>query len=232
MIQGVGNNNVSAESFRTTSNYQRKGKEGIGDENVKKPIKEDGAVFSKEKGEAVSENETVRGGKNNSDEIVRTIKDEYRRLQASIIRSILKNSGINASGKVKVNGEEIDWDNLDWDKLISESDKTLTPEQIIDTLPDEWKPDAVAERIVNFATSFYAKSGLEGKEFYDKIKAAIDLGFGEADKIVGGKLPGNIKSVITFTRNAVYEKLDNWAKNMGIEIPYTGEDKSKVDVKA
>jgi hypothetical protein len=220
MIQGVGSSSVSAESFRTTPNYLRKETEGVGDENVKKPTKVDDAVISNTE------------GKNNTDELVRAVKEEYRRIQVNLVRTILKNTGINANGKIKVGGEEIDWDNLDWDKLISKSDKTLTPEQLVDKLPDEWKPDAVAERIVNFATAFYAKSGLEGKEFYDKIKAAIESGFGEAGRIIDGKLPSNIKSVIDFTRKAVSEKLDNWAKSVGIEIPYTGEDKSKVDVKA
>ena len=216
MIESVGNGGVSAEALRTAYGYKHKEAGGVDDESAKKSAKKDEAVFS---GGAQS--------KEDADKISRSVKDEYRKLQVNMIRSILKNAGINVSGKIKVNGEEIDWNSADWDSLLTEEQKSITPEQLVDMLPDEWKPDAVAERIVDFAVSFYKKSGLSGEEFYEKIKAAIDSGFGQADRTINGKLPSNIREVVEFTRKAVYEKLDKWAETAGIQIPYTGEDKNK-----
>jgi hypothetical protein len=135
---------------------------------------------------------------------------------------MLNSVGLGGSG-------EIDF-NAIFDLEIPESEQGLTAEELVDMLPDAWKPDAVAERIVNLAVSFYEKSGLSGEEFLEKIKEAIGSGFAAADKMIGGRLPGNIKEVIQFTRDAVSARLDKWAESMGIQIPYTGED--KIDVKA
>jgi hypothetical protein len=81
-----------------------------------------------------------------------------------------------------------------------------------------------AERIVDFATAFYEKSGMSGEDFYNKIKDSIDKGFGGASDELGKKLPGNIKSVMEETRTAVYAKLDAWAESVGISIPEKVEE--------
>jgi len=224
MIQGIGIKNVSVDSYRKNSGVQHK--DGGAGENVKKPVKEDEAVIS-----GVHEKEVA--DKQRADEISKSVKDEYRKFQANLIGTMLKSVGITPNGNLRINGEEVSWDSVDFDSLLTERQKNISPEQLVDMLPDAWKPDAVAERIVNFATSFYEVSGLDAKEFYDKIKAAIDHGFGEADRQINGRLPGNIREVIEFTRKAVYDKLEKWAESMGIQIPNTGEDKNaKLDVKA
>ncbi|MCL1947174.1 MAG: DUF5610 domain-containing protein [Chitinivibrionia bacterium] len=224
MIQGFGISNASVDSYKTAYAYQRKDGNGVSGGNAKTSSKKDEAVFSSS---GTRENEEVRektewSGKTN-EEIVKGVKEEYKKLQANIIKSMLTSAGLQGGGK-----------NKDLDAIfnfeIPESVQKYTPEELVDMLPDEWKPDAVAERIVNFATSFYERSGLSGEDFYEKIKEAIESGFGAADKQIGGKLPGNIKDVIQFTKNAVAEKLEKWAESMGIKIPYTGEE--KLDVKA
>jgi hypothetical protein len=222
MIQGIGIKNVSTDSYRNNSNVQRK--DGA-DSDVKKPAKEDEAVFS-----GVHEKETV--DKQRADEIGKAVKDEYRKFQANLIGSMLKSIGITPNG-LRINGENVKWEDVDFDSLLTAEQKNISPEQLVDMLPDEWKPDAVAERIVNFATGFYKASGLDAKEFYEKIKTAIDHGFGAADRQINGKLPGNIREVVEFTRKAVYDKLEKWAQGMGIQTPEAGEDKeAKLDVKA
>ena len=216
MIQGIGNNSVSAESLRMAYGHQNKDIGKVGDSGTKKSSLKDDVVISGN----VHEQEDA-----DKDKMVNAVKDEYRKLQANMVRSILKNSGIDFGGKIKLNGEEIDWNSIDLDSLLTEEQKNISPEQLVNMLPDEWKPDAVAERIVNFAVAFYEKSGLSGEEFYTKIKEAIDSGFAGADKTINGKLPSNIKEVVEFTRQAVYDKLEKWAEATGIQIPYTGEDK-------
>ena len=223
MIQGFGISNASVDSYKTAYAYQRKDGNGVSGGNAKTSSKKDEAVFSSG---GARENEEVRekadwSGKTN-DEIVKGVQDEYRKLQANIVKTMLVSAGLQG-GK----GKDLE---AIFNVEIPESVQKYTPEELVDMLPDEWKPDAVAERIVNFATSFYEGSGLSGEDFYAKIKDAIESGFGAADKQIGGKLPGNIKDVIQFTKNAVAEKLEKWAESMGIKIPYTGED--KLDVKA
>jgi hypothetical protein len=224
MIQGFGIANVSVDSYKKASTYQRKEKDGVSGDGAKKPVKTDEAIFSSK---GVREDEEIREKTNwsekTNDEIVKAVKDEYRKLQANIVKSMLVSAGINVGGKAgKL--EDI------FDLEIPESEKGLTAEELVDMMPDEWKPDAVAQRIVDFAVSFYEQSGLSGEEFLEKVKEAIEGGFGAVDKMIGGKLPGNIKEVIQFTKNAVSEKLDKWAQDMGIQIPYTGEE--KLDIKA
>ena len=65
-------------------------------------------------------------------------------------------------------------------------------------------PEAVSDRIVEFAKAI---SGGD-KEKYETLKAAIQEGFKEAEKILGGKLP----EISQKTYEMVMEKLDKWAK--------------------
>jgi len=214
MIQGVGINNVSVDNYRASSVHHRKDGGGAGENALKTPSKKDEAIFSSKGVEDAQKNWSEK----TNDEIVKGVQDEHRKLQANIVKSMLVSAGIIG------NNGKIDWNSI-FDLEIPESEKGLTAEQLIEMLPNAWKPDAVAERIIDFAVSFYEKSGLSGEEFYEKVRAAIDSGFAAADKEIGGKLPGNIKEVIAYTRQAVYERLDKWAEAMGIQIPYTGEDK-------
>lgn len=63
--------------------------------------------------------------------------------------------------------------------------------------------EAVSNRIVDFAIAI---SGGDPAQ-YDKLKAAIEKGFGEAKKALGGELPDISKK----TYDLVMEKLDKWA---------------------
>ncbi len=69
----------------------------------------------------------------------------------------------------------------------------------------EFSPEAVSDRIVNFAKSI---SGGD-TEKYGLLKDAIEKGFNEAREILGGSLP----EISETTYDLVMDKLDNWANN-------------------
>ena len=65
-----------------------------------------------------------------------------------------------------------------------------------------YSPEAVSERIVNFAMAI---SG-EDPEKFDLLKSAIQEGFDAVEKAFGGKLP----DISYKTYDLIMEKLDNW----------------------
>lgn len=214
MVQGTGTTGASTyvDAFDAYSAYKAKTAPKQEDEvatNTQAALKEDEAVISSQGAEAAS-----KAGW--SEETAKKVNDEYQKLQANIVQTMLKSAGLDGV-------QSVDWNTI-YSNLPQGSDAMAT-EDLIAAMPEEWRPDATAERIVDFATAFYEKSGLSGEDFYNKIKDSIDQGFGGAKDELGSKLPGNIKSIMEQTRTAVYEKLDKWAENMGIEIPYTGEEK-------
>jgi len=219
MIQGFGIANKPADSYgAAAANYHRKGGVGAEEHASKKPAKHDEVIFSSAAGSPLA-NETVRESdeakQQKHDEIAKSVRDEYQRLQANVIRTLLQGTGFQVSEGMTTD----DMLNAIFDIEIPESEQGMTAEEIIELLPDDWKPDAVAERIVNFATSFYGASGLSGEEFLEKITEAINVGFGEADKQLNGRLPANIQQVIQFTRDAVAERLERWAEATGVRVP-------------
>jgi len=209
MIQGVGITNNPADNYNAIANYQRKGNDVAQDHAARRPARQDEAIISSA-GNRVRETEDARQQRH--DEIAKGVRDEYQRLQANIIRTMLMGMGPDF---------QISEDNLNaiFSLKIPEGEQALTAEELVEMLPDAWKPDAVAQRIVDFAVSFYERSGLSGEEFYEAVKGAIESGFGEAGRLLEGRLPANIEQVIQFTRDAVAERLDRWAETTGIRIP-------------
>jgi len=203
MIQGFGAPNLAVNSYKNSYAYQQKGKESgavaNGGESAK-TAKTDEAVFS---------SKGMWAGKTN-DEITKGVQNEYKKLQANIVSTMLNSAGLNGGNN------NVDFD---IDIEIPGEAQAMSVEDLVNAMPDEWKPDAVAGRIVDFAVAFYEKSGLSGEDFYEKIKASIEDGFGQADKAMGGKLPSNVNQVTELTRNAVLEKLNAWAESKGIQIP-------------
>lgn len=209
MIQGTGITNASVDAYEAykakIASNQNSG--GAGANTAKVPVKKsDEAVISSQGAEAANKSGW-------SEEAAKGIKEEYKKFQATLIQTMLNASGFGDG-------------NINFDNIFNMNipDNGMTAEELIELMPEAWRPDAVAERIVDFAVAFYEKSGLSGEEFLAKIKDAIGAGFGEANDEIGLRLPGNVKQIMELTRNAVHEKLDKWAEAMGIQIPYTGEE--------
>jgi len=204
MIQGTGITNSATDAYsaykaKMASNQNNAGAGANAAKAAEK--RNDEAVISSQGAEAANKSSW-------SEDAAKGIRDEYNRFQANLIQTMLNAAGFG-------NG------NVNFDSIFDMNvpDNGMTAEELIELMPPEWRPDAVAERIVQFATAFYEKSGLSGEEFLAKIRDSIGAGFGEANSEIGGKLPGNIGQVIEATRNAVHQKLDAWAEAMGIQIP-------------
>ena len=218
MIQGLGIvKDYSVDSYKTASTYQRKDNNGVSNDYAKTQAKKDEAVFSY-KNEV---NEKDGWSQKTNDEVVKEVKDQYQRLQANMVKAMLVSAGVDG-GKSGIDFNEI------FNAPIPETQKNMSAEDLVKQMPEEWRPEAVAERIVNFATAFYEKSGLSAEDFLAKIKDAIGSGFGAAAKETGNKVTDGVKGVVQMTQNLVAEKLDRWAESVGVK---TG-NKTEIDVTA
>ena len=103
-------------------------------------------------------------------------------------------------------------------------------------------PTATAERIVEFATSFYSQyvANHEGEEaeatleeFVSMIRGAIDEGFGEAREILSGlgRIPASVESGIEETYELTMKGLDEFLEEQrGTLIRARQEEEQEVGV--
>ena len=103
--------------------------------------------------------------------------------------------------------------------------------------PEEFTPEATAERIVQFATSFYASYSEEHPElteqeriegFMDLISGAVDQGFGEARDILEGLkvLEGEVEEGVDKTYDLVQQGLQAFRDSLlGVESEEETEEK-------
>lgn len=82
-------------------------------------------------------------------------------------------------------------------------------------LPEEWRPEAVAQRIFDFVTSFKGKTDAEGGDFFKLVKNAVLEGVKQALGELGD-MDDQTKGVINETTRLLQEKLDNWGREEGI----------------
>lgn len=150
-------------------------------------------------------------------EIVKSIREEFAEMQAKSIRDILK--GHTAGKKDEPKKVEISADELE--------KKT---DELIEKMPEYWRPEQVSDRILEFATAFFGHTESQGEDFYELAKSAIEEGFKMAGDDLG-QLPGDIENVIARTRELVMEKLDRWAEEQGI-LPQEEEGASGIDISA
>ena len=143
------------------------------------------------------------GDKEKWKKIVDSIKDEFERFKAQAIHDLVVGGGEEQVGGVNPT--------LD----LSLDELKLKTDELIEKMPEEWRPDAVSDRILAFTTSFFGQTESEGEDFYNLAKDAILKGFEMAGDELGS-LPGDIGEVIKRTREMVLAKLDKWAEEQGI----------------
>ena len=88
--------------------------------------------------------------------------------------------------------------------------ESVAEAQIAISEDGEWGVKAVSDRIVQFAIA--ASGGDKGK--YETLKAAIDKGFQQAAKALGGELPG----ISQETYKETMRKLDAWKNGEGQSV--------------
>jgi len=80
-------------------------------------------------------------------------------------------------------------------------------------MPAYWNAENTAQRIADFATSFFSGYEGESSEYFKTIKEAIKAGFQEAnDKL--GQLPGPVGKLVNKTYGLVMDKLDAYEKQI------------------
>jgi len=76
-------------------------------------------------------------------------------------------------------------------------------------IPEYWNAENTSQRIVDFATSFFDISGMEGEEYGVMMMAAVKEGFEQANAILGN-LPGAAGELIAETQQLTTDKLNAW----------------------
>lgn len=76
-------------------------------------------------------------------------------------------------------------------------------------IPQYWNSENTSSRIVDFSLSFFPSFKGSSEQYLTKIKAAIEDGFKQAEKILGN-LPEEIANLSEETFELVMEKLDSW----------------------
>ncbi|MBL8026907.1 MAG: DUF5610 domain-containing protein [Fibrobacteres bacterium] len=147
-----------------------------------------------------------------------TFKDAHVRIltpeEGEKLRSSLKQELIDYKEEllkkfVEANGG--DWKDIDpTTGEVTDEDVTALEAQ----MPEYWSAENTAQRIVDFATSFFSSyEGEDAAEFFKKARAAIEDGFGQALKELG-ELPGVVGKLIDKTHRLISEKLDAFEKQV------------------
>ena len=123
--------------------------------------------------------------------VLEGVRDQFMSLQQRLIESFIRSTG----GEV--------------------AEETKTVEVKAAQVPDYWNAENTSQRIVDFATAFYASFEGQGEEFLDRIRSAIEEGFSQARHMMGS-VPGPVAKLTSDTYELVMAKLDAWATSRGI----------------
>ncbi|MBN1127354.1 MAG: DUF5610 domain-containing protein [Chitinispirillaceae bacterium] len=124
--------------------------------------------------------------------VVDYIKKQYEDMKNAVLKEFIKNMG----------------------GTVGETQETEAQKKL--NIPEYWNAENTSQRIVDFALQFFDAFSGAGEDFLQIIKDAIDKGFAEARDLLGD-VPGPVSSLINDTYELVMQKLDNWAKETGIE---------------
>ncbi len=128
--------------------------------------------------------------------LVDYLKNQYSDMKNEIMKGFLKDKGISTGE----NTTAISTENSD-----------------IQGLPDYWNADNTSQRIVDFATSFFGMFQGSGGDFVSMMKDAIEKGFSMA-KDITGDLPDAVTKLVGNTHDLALKKLDDCAKQQGINM--------------
>lgn len=137
------------------------------------------------------------------------MKNELKQQQVELLKQAMKHNGRTV-------------DSGDGKFLMFFASETTTVEGVKNSdeeapiVPAYWNAENTSNRIVQMATGFAKVSGLDPKEFAEKIKAAVQEGFSQANAITG-PLPGAAGKLNQDTHRLVFEKLDKWLEDWEAE---------------
>ncbi len=231
MLQGIqGRNNLPQQSGTVTKQGSAKKDEGASVSSMHYSSDSVSISYKNADGEELSiEMEHVEFKSTNlsrySDEekahwsdVVKQIKEEFEKF---------KSEGLKGFIETDENGKIHGKNNRDFSKMSTDELNKKTDELEM-KMPEEWRPDAVSDRILQFVTAFYGKTESKGEDFYKIALGAIESGFKQAGHELG-KLPGDIENIMTRTREMVLAKLDKWAEEQGIKPKGEAAEPQKTD---
>lgn len=146
-------------------------------------------------------------------DVVKQIKEEFEKFKSEGLKGFIETDENGKSSKK-------DFHKISIDELNKRTD------ELEKNMPEEWRPDAVSDRILQFVTAFYGRTESKGEDFYKIALDAINTGFKQAGSEMG-KLPGDIENIISRTREMVLAKLEKWAEVQGIQTKKEDADSSK-----
>ena len=125
--------------------------------------------------------------------------DMIRRRVEYLLNQLIQNSEHYDSQQSQDTGGVLDVNSSHTESTIMLS-RTVSIDGEI-TISDYYSPEQTAERIVNFALSFY--SGGDRNEFTEMVKEAVLKGYHEALEAMGGNLPSVAQKTISLVMNAL-----------------------------
>lgn len=205
MISGVSNSTYTTATVAASTDTKAT-------EKVKEATDDTAAVYEKSDADSVSSAGNVK--KDNSAIVAKLKADQESRLSSlkSLVEKLITKQGqsfawANASGEDLMNDSEF------WNAIRTgnfEVDEETAAQAREDISEDGyWGVKQTSDRLVDFAK---ALTGGDSSKIED-MREAIKKGFDEAKKLWGGELPEISKQ----TYDATMEKLDQWAKEAGVE---------------
>jgi hypothetical protein len=125
-----------------------------------------------------------------------------------------QNTGKSISEKTVWNFQSVSTVSMEISVKQSGDASAMSTEDIIGTLPDQWKPTGVADTIMNFVKGFEGKTDAEGKEFFNLVKDSVLAGVEKALKMLEG-FPDSVIGVAQETADVLTQKLDAWGIEQG-----------------
>jgi hypothetical protein len=142
--------------------------------------------------------------------IVEFMKEQFKQLQAELVKTLT--DGID--GKKSDAAGQTDQTPGTAQPALPTQDTAKS--DAIPGLPDYWNAENTAQRIVDFATSFFGLNEGSNSDFFKMIRDAIEEGFKQAGDQMSD-MPDAVKKLTSDTHDLVLKKLDDWAKAQGID---------------
>lgn len=147
-----------------------------------------------------SSNKALELGKNEDKEnIKKEIKELYDLVKENMIKELMKSLGAEIQ---RTNKSE-------------KTEELKSPE--IEGLPEYWNAENTSQRIFEFAISFHSLSEQDTEGYYKMMRDAIISGYDEAIGEIG-EVSNEVSALSQNTLELALEKLDNWAKEQGIDV--------------
>ncbi|MGM0462698.1 MAG: hypothetical protein ACQEQ4_09820 [Fibrobacterota bacterium] len=138
-----------------------------------------------------------------------------------------QNTGKSISEKTAWNFQSTSTISMEISVTQSGDASDMSTEDIIGELPDTWKPEGVADSIMNFVKGFEGETDAEGKEFYNLVKDSVKAGTEKALKMLEG-FPDSVIGVAQETADVLTQRLDEW----GIEQGWVEEESTDTDAQS